>query len=102
MIPDKIRNLPDNPCNDKRIMRDCPDCDGDGELLSDCCGASVKGNGDNDSIDYGICLECRDHCEFTACVTCGGTGSIELNDYDLQNLIDNEAEWLYETNNSEK
>ncbi len=56
----------------------CPNCVGDDEKLSDCCGASAIGNGDNDSIDYGICPECHDHCEFTACETCGGTGEIEI------------------------
>ena len=33
-------------------------------LVSDCCGASPRGNGDNDSVDYGICSECGEHCEF--------------------------------------
>jgi len=34
------------------------------KLVSDCCGASPRSNGDNDSVDYGICSECGEHCEF--------------------------------------
>lgn len=33
-------------------------------LVSDCCGASPVGNGDNDLVDYGICSECREYCEY--------------------------------------
>ena len=33
-------------------------------LVSDCCGASSRGNGDNDSVDYGICSECGEYCEY--------------------------------------
>jgi hypothetical protein len=28
-------------------------------LISDCCGASANGN-----EDYGICPDCKEHCEF--------------------------------------
>ena len=34
------------------------------ELVSNCCGASPRGNGDNDSVDYGICSECGEYCEY--------------------------------------
>jgi len=86
MIPAEIQNLPDNPCNEKRIMTSCPDCDGDSEKLSDCCGASAIGNRDNDSIDYGICPECGDHCEFESCPTCGGTGEVEMTSEEINDL----------------
>ena len=33
-------------------------------LVSDCCGASPRSNGDNDSVDYGICSECGEYCEY--------------------------------------
>ena len=33
-------------------------------LISDCCGASPRGNGDNDLSDIGICSECGEHCEY--------------------------------------
>ena len=33
-------------------------------MISNCCGAYPKSNGDNDSSDYGICPECGEHCEF--------------------------------------
>jgi hypothetical protein len=33
-------------------------------LVSDCCGASPRGNGDNDLSDYGICSECGEYCEY--------------------------------------
>jgi hypothetical protein len=32
--------------------------------VSDCCGASPRGNGDNDTEDYGICPDCGEHCEY--------------------------------------
>lgn len=32
--------------------------------VSDCCGSAPRGNGDNDSKDYGICPDCGDHCEY--------------------------------------
>jgi hypothetical protein len=78
-----------DPTLDKKIMMACPDCDGDGELLSDCCGASKIGNGDNDSIDYGICPECGDHCSFNACETCVGTGEVEMNEDEIIDLKNN-------------
>jgi len=34
------------------------------ELVSSCCGASPRGNGDNDLSDIGICSECGEHCEY--------------------------------------
>lgn len=102
MIPDQIRNLSDNPCLERKpIMKTCPDCDGDGERLSDCCGASIIGNGDNDSEDYCICPQCHDYCSFTACSTCEGTGDITLTDEEIQDLKDHAAEWIYENNKSE-
>lgn len=33
-------------------------------LVSNCCGATPKGNGDNDTSDFNICPECWDHCEY--------------------------------------
>lgn len=32
--------------------------------ISNCCGASPKSNGDCDTEDFGICPECREHCEY--------------------------------------
>ena len=32
--------------------------------VSDCCGAYPVSNGDNDTIDIGICPDCGDHCEY--------------------------------------
>jgi len=34
------------------------------EEVSDCCCALPRGNGDNDSKDYGICPDCGDHCSY--------------------------------------
>jgi hypothetical protein len=34
------------------------------ELVSTCCGAQPISNGDNDSVDYGICPECGEYCEY--------------------------------------
>ena len=33
-------------------------------MLSSCCGAKPASNGDSDSIDFGLCPDCHDHCEF--------------------------------------
>lgn len=33
-------------------------------LISDCCGAEVYSNGDCDTSDFGICPECKEHCEY--------------------------------------
>jgi hypothetical protein len=39
--------------------------EGMGKLkVSDCCGEEPRGNGDNDSEDYGICPCCGEHCEY--------------------------------------
>jgi transposase len=32
--------------------------------VSDCCGVYPRGNGDNDTEDYGICPDCGEHCEY--------------------------------------
>lgn len=32
--------------------------------VSNCCGSLPRGNGDNDSEDYGICPDCKEHCEY--------------------------------------
>ena len=32
--------------------------------VSNCCGAEPVGNGDNDTMDYGICPDCGEHCEY--------------------------------------
>ena len=31
---------------------------------TDCCGVEPLSNGDNDTIDLGICPECGEHCEY--------------------------------------
>ena len=39
---------------------------------SSCCGAEPRSWGDNDTADFGICPECRDHCEYVdVCDECG-------------------------------
>lgn len=32
--------------------------------ISDCCGAEAYSNGDSSTEDYGICPECKEHCEY--------------------------------------
>ena len=51
--------------------KECPECEGKGgsEYLSDCCGA------DRDA-DSGLCHHCHDHCGFSQCPECNGTGII--------------------------
>ena len=36
----------------------------DRKKVSDCCGAEAYSNGDSDTEDYGICPECKEHCEY--------------------------------------
>jgi hypothetical protein len=76
------------------MKKPCPDCDGNNELLSDCCGASDESNGDGCLSDYGICPECREHCEFIACETCGGSGEIEIDSHLF--TPDEVADWFIE------
>lgn len=32
--------------------------------VSNCCGASPKSNGDTDTMEFGICPDCKEHCEY--------------------------------------
>ena len=32
--------------------------------VSNCCNAYPSGNGDCDTMDYGICPDCGEHCEY--------------------------------------
>lgn len=34
------------------------------QVYSSCCGATPISNGDCDSTDFGICPECKEHCEY--------------------------------------
>ena len=36
------------------------------EEVSDCCGAVPRGDGDNDTSDYGICPDCGEHCDYVS------------------------------------
>lgn len=63
-LPIDARKLEQRELNDKvyewrKWMEDHGD-----DVVSDCCGAEPRGNGDNDSKDYGICPDCGDHCEY--------------------------------------
>ncbi len=33
-------------------------------LISNCCGAPNRSNGDTDFGEFGICPDCKEHCEF--------------------------------------
>lgn len=33
-------------------------------FVSNCCGASPKSNGDMDTMDLGICPDCKEHCTY--------------------------------------
>jgi hypothetical protein len=41
-----------------------PVCNEEDDTVSNCCGALPRGDGDNDSEDYGICPDCKEHCEY--------------------------------------
>lgn len=32
--------------------------------ISDCCGVPAYSNGDSSTEDYGICPDCKEHCEY--------------------------------------
>jgi len=90
MIPLEATYDNRNPFWDKPThLIDCPECDGKGcfENISDCCG-------DKREPDMGLCYECHDHCEAQECLTCSGTGKIEVTYEDLQ---DAEGEDKYQS-----
>lgn len=73
----------------------CPDCFGYGSFrVSDCCNASPRGNGDCDTSDFGICPECREHCEYIelVCGACHGTGEVDRTEDDDFDDLTNEAD----------
>jgi RecJ-like exonuclease len=88
-----LDNSPLNPVFDDGIHETCPDCEGDGILnITDCCGAKPSGNGDCDSLDFGICPECHEYCDYgVKCETCNGTGEVEINKQDLREQAEEEA-----------
>jgi RecJ-like exonuclease len=97
MIPDEIFNLPDNPCNEHKITKVCPDCNDKGFIaeMSDCCGSARN-------PDTCICYECLNHSDPMRCKTCDGAGDVELTDEEIQDLKEIAAENLYEANKSER
>ena len=47
------------------------------DLVSDCCSADHVG----ESLDLGICPECKEHCEYVEleeCEECGGSGQLAI------------------------
>lgn len=34
------------------------------DLVSDCCGAAPKSNGDSDTMDIGVCSDCKCSCTY--------------------------------------
>lgn len=48
----------------------CPECNGEQENLSVCCGARINS-------DVLICYECKDHSDIAVCDTCNGDGIVE-------------------------
>lgn len=60
----------------------CPDCEGNDERLSICCGANIDS-------DHLICYECREHSDIAECETCDGTGIVEIDeDEEAENQAD--------------
>lgn len=55
---------------EKGIKTVCPDCEGQQEQMSECCGALI------DSYIL-ICSQCKEHSDISVCETCNGTGEIE-------------------------
>lgn len=57
-------------------MRDCPECDGTGEVYYSCCGDDVK---HTIHEDYGICPTCKEHLsgEYSECEECNGSGKVK-------------------------
>lgn len=62
--------------------KECPTCEGTGDgdgYVSSCCGVRPRSNGDCDTMDYGICPECGDHCDYeNKCPDCDGVGKLEV------------------------
>jgi len=57
-------------------------------IVSNCCGASNRSNGDNDFSEFGICPECGEHCEFEDDEEGSDDGSLDL-DSDIDIRSDN-------------
>jgi DnaJ-class molecular chaperone len=75
--------------DEKRIMKDCPDCNGEGKFNeSECCGAEIKWTD--------ICTNCGEHTNETTCETCGGLGEVEMNEDEILDLKNN-IEFDHET-----
>jgi hypothetical protein len=80
----------DEPQTPEPIFVDCPDCKGETEELSICCGAMI----DSDML---ICYECKEHSDIAVCETCDGTGSIEI---DREDLREDAADRKHDENNN--
>ena len=57
-------------------------------LISNCCGAANKSNGDTDYAEFGICPECKEHCEFIDEDSLEDDGSLDI-DPDIELRSDN-------------
>ena len=44
--------------------------------ISDCCGAEPYSNGDSSTEDFGICPDCKEHCEYIEIEDCEGEDDI--------------------------
>lgn len=53
----------------KNPKKECPDCGGEMEQVSECCGASI----DSDIL---ICSDCKEHSDIAVCETCNGEGVV--------------------------
>ena len=61
---------------EKPRMMVCPECNGDSEELSDCCGAPMN-------TDIMMCSDCKDHCGISVCDYCDGKGEVEMTVEDI-------------------
>lgn len=61
-----------------------------GQKISDCCGAAAR---DPIMLDYGICPDCKDHCEFIE-------EQDEPDDYQIYNNFNHEGGIKYTPNDN--
>jgi len=77
---------PDAPFNEKEPrMKECPECGGQQEKLSECCGAKI----DSDVL---ICSDCKDHSSIYVCEECSGEGEVEMTADEIRDEIEEKKE----------
>lgn len=74
-ITTRVRRVARTVLASDPVMVDCPDCDGERELICPGC----RGDGSAGAYGRAVCFECKGR-GLTGCETCNGSGAIEQED----------------------